>query len=111
LFEAGFRIEQVALVTGHKDWKMLKRYTNLRPEGLHDAAEQLKTRAHPPRATQPKLGSNNRQILELDHGAEPTDTTRTSNKARARDALREWQSRTGEVRKHGRLDGLSRRAP
>lgn len=35
LFEAGFTIEQVALVTGHKDWKMLKRYTNLRPEDLH----------------------------------------------------------------------------
>lgn len=32
LFEAGFRIEQVALVTGHKHWKMRKRYTNLRPE-------------------------------------------------------------------------------
>jgi hypothetical protein len=24
LFEAGFRIEQVALVTGPKDWKMLR---------------------------------------------------------------------------------------
>ncbi|HEY2707134.1 MAG TPA: site-specific integrase [Caulobacteraceae bacterium] len=36
LFEAGFRIEQVALVTGHRDWKMLRRYTHLRPESLHD---------------------------------------------------------------------------
>jgi integrase len=27
--------EQVPLVTGHKDWKMLKRYTQLRPENLH----------------------------------------------------------------------------
>ena len=36
LFEAGFRIEQVALVTGHKDWKMLRRYTHLKPEALHD---------------------------------------------------------------------------
>ncbi|MEZ5994698.1 MAG: site-specific integrase [Hyphomonadaceae bacterium] len=36
LFEAGLAIEQVALVTGHRDWKMLKRYTNLRPEDLHD---------------------------------------------------------------------------
>jgi integrase len=36
LFEAGYRIEQVALVTGHKDWKMLRRYTHLRPESLHD---------------------------------------------------------------------------
>jgi len=36
LFEAGFSIEQVALVTGHKDWKMLRRYTHLKPEALHD---------------------------------------------------------------------------
>ncbi len=35
LFEAGFSIEQVALVTGHKDWKMLRRYTHLKPETLH----------------------------------------------------------------------------
>jgi integrase len=38
LFEAGFRIEQVALVTGHKDWKMLRRYTHLKPEALHAIA-------------------------------------------------------------------------
>jgi integrase len=35
LFEAGLTIEQVPLVTGHRDWKMLKRYTQLRPENLH----------------------------------------------------------------------------
>lgn len=35
LFEAGFTIEQVSLVTGHKDWKMLRRYTHLKPEALH----------------------------------------------------------------------------
>lgn len=34
MFEEGFTIEQVALVTGHKDWRNLKRYTNLRPEDL-----------------------------------------------------------------------------
>jgi len=38
LFEVGFRIEQVALVTGHKDWKMLRRYTHLKPEALHQIA-------------------------------------------------------------------------
>lgn len=38
LFEAGFAIQQVALVTGHKDWKMLRRYTHLRPEALHNIA-------------------------------------------------------------------------
>jgi integrase len=35
LFEVGLSIEQVALVTGHKDWKMLRRYTHIRPESLH----------------------------------------------------------------------------
>ena len=35
LFEVGLQIPQVALVTGHKDWKMLRRYTHLRPESLH----------------------------------------------------------------------------
>jgi integrase len=38
LFEAGFLIQQVALVTGHKDWKMLRRYTHLKPEALHAIA-------------------------------------------------------------------------
>ena len=45
LFEAGFQIHQVALVTGHKDWKMLRRYTHLRPESLHD----LVARRRPPK--------------------------------------------------------------
>jgi site-specific recombinase XerD len=34
LFEAGYQIPEVALVTGHKDWKMLRRYTNLKAEDL-----------------------------------------------------------------------------
>jgi integrase len=41
LFEQGFEIQQVALVTGHKDWRHLRRYTNLRPEDLHATAERL----------------------------------------------------------------------
>jgi len=36
LFEAGYSIEQVALVTGHRTWHMLRRYTQLRPASLHD---------------------------------------------------------------------------
>lgn len=36
LFEAGLTIEKVALVTGHKDWKMLRRYTHLKPESLQN---------------------------------------------------------------------------
>ena len=35
LFEAGYQIQEVAIVSGHRDWKSLKRYTNLKPESLH----------------------------------------------------------------------------
>jgi integrase len=35
LFEQGYAIEEVALVTGHKDWRQLRRYTQLKPESLH----------------------------------------------------------------------------
>jgi len=31
LFEAGWNVPEVAVVTGHKDWRNLKRYTNLDP--------------------------------------------------------------------------------
>lgn len=34
MFEEGLSIQQVALVTGHKSWNMLKKYTNLKPEDL-----------------------------------------------------------------------------
>lgn len=36
LFEAGMSIERVAMVSGHKDWRHLRRYTNLRPEDVHN---------------------------------------------------------------------------
>ncbi len=62
LFEAGFSIEQVALVTGHRDWKMLKRYTNLRPESLHDMS----------RARGPRAGLENRKNAARQHpGTQP----------------------------------------
>lgn len=35
LFEAGYTIEQVSLVSGHRDWNMLRRYTQITPESLH----------------------------------------------------------------------------
>jgi integrase len=37
MFAAGYTIEQVALVSGHKDWNMLRRYTQLRAADLHRA--------------------------------------------------------------------------
>lgn len=35
LFEAGLSIQEVAMVSGHRSWNNLKRYTQLRPESLH----------------------------------------------------------------------------
>lgn len=35
LFEQKYSIEQVALVSGHRDWKMLARYTQVRAKDLH----------------------------------------------------------------------------
>lgn len=53
LFEQGFDIPRVALVSGHKSWNNLKRYTQLKPEALHDGpggpgrGERLDTPPHP----------------------------------------------------------------
>jgi len=35
LFEYGYQIQEVALVSGHKKWETMKRYTQLKPESLH----------------------------------------------------------------------------
>ncbi len=39
LFESGYRIEQVALVSGHRDWASLKRYTHVRAADLHSKTQ------------------------------------------------------------------------
>lgn len=40
LFEQGYEIQEVALVSGHNDWNMLRRYTHLKPESLHDGPKK-----------------------------------------------------------------------
>lgn len=35
LFEQGYTIPEVAMVSGHRSWNNLKKYTNLKPESLH----------------------------------------------------------------------------
>ena len=37
LFRQGVDIPRVALMTGHKTWAQLKRYTNIKPEDVHQA--------------------------------------------------------------------------
>ena len=43
LFEADWDIPQVASVSGHKDWKMLQRYTHLRPSYIAIRSKQRRT--------------------------------------------------------------------
>jgi len=52
LFEEGYEIQQVALVTGHRDWRHLRRYTQLKPESLHPPVQTPASdtaRGSPPR--------------------------------------------------------------
>ena len=98
LFEAGFAIQQVALVTGHKDWKMLKRYTNLRPEGLHAEAERLAdNRRQLQEARAQRHGKNNLNPLaaswrvDADEDA-PSISERVGKKTKERERARAEQA-------------------
>ena len=44
LFEEGLQIEQVALITGHKSWNMLRRYTQLKPEDVQAASSRKRSK-------------------------------------------------------------------
>lgn len=35
MFESGLQIQHVSIVSGHKKWDHLRRYTNIKPESLH----------------------------------------------------------------------------
>lgn len=45
LFEQGYGIPEVALVSGHKAWRNLQRYTHLKPESLHQGPIALRRAA------------------------------------------------------------------
>jgi integrase len=51
LFEEGYQVHQVALVTGHKSWQNLKRYTQLKPEDLTKPASGKRPGAKPGRGS------------------------------------------------------------
>lgn len=53
MFEEGMSIERVALVTGHKDWRNLKRYTQLKPEDLTRQERASRPDARPRRGSLP----------------------------------------------------------
>lgn len=65
-FRMGLDIPKVALLTGHKTWAMLRRYTTIKPADVHAAVERA---ARPPRA---KRASRARQRpASPDHNVQP----------------------------------------
>lgn len=54
MFERGFQIHEVALVTGHRDWRNLKRYSQLSPEAIHDREKALTPPPDPAPAKRPR---------------------------------------------------------
>jgi len=44
-FRLGLDIPRVALLTGHKTWAMLRRYTDIKPEDVHNSVNQKSRRA------------------------------------------------------------------
>lgn len=57
LFESGWDIPQAALVTGHLDWKSLRRYANLRPAHASTLPAPALDRGIPPRPGDPQSAS------------------------------------------------------
>jgi integrase len=63
LFAAGYSIEQVALVSGHRDWHMLRRYTHVRAVELH--RDQKAPTGTDPTPNKPKSGSSRKSRTHL----------------------------------------------
>ena len=95
LFEAGYQIPEVALMTGHRDWKMLRRYTNLQPHDLAqrrhlaggDRAPSLPA-GHSPSSTSLLTEANNDR---LNSGGRIQPSTAMKLIAPGRDPKRSWQ--------------------
>jgi integrase len=49
-FRMGLSIPEVALLTGHKTWAMLRRYTDIKPADVHAAAEKASKKPRRPAA-------------------------------------------------------------
>jgi integrase len=71
LFEAGYQIPEVALVTGHKDWAMLRRYTNLKPEDLAQrsraASNPVMIASDPPQSSSPPTNALRSTSVQCPH--------------------------------------------
>lgn len=60
LFESGFELQQVALVTGHRSWNNLRRYTQLKPEDLHPTPPDPGKRPDAPRRARSQRSASRR---------------------------------------------------
>jgi integrase len=64
-FGMGLNVPQVALMSGHRDWKTLKRYTHVKPTDVHNAFNAINIRQQETRDTKAQLDLILQQIAEL----------------------------------------------
>lgn len=63
LFEDGYRIEEVAVFTGHSTWEQLKRYTHIKAKNLH-LDRNGKPRRIVPELSNPLVHEDNLELTE-----------------------------------------------
>jgi len=76
MFEQGYSTQQVALVSGHKNWNMLRKYTNLKPQDLHHGpgpSRPVGAGTSPQRQNPPSAVSHQR-TCEPETSRRPTDS-------------------------------------
>lgn len=76
LFELGYKIQEVAMFTGHENWKTLQRYTHLKPDEVRQlekvsdlptvAIENSRTNTRPAAMDDPELMKKFEQFLKME---------------------------------------------
>jgi len=79
LFEMGYDIPEVALFTGHKDWKMLRRYTHLKAKDLR--------RLRPAGADVQLAAPSNTRACQTESTSTPQDSGSSANETALSDKL------------------------
>lgn len=101
MFEAGLQIHEVALVTGHRDWRTLRGYTQLRPSDITAAFPSLGPQASDQEPRRDRTPSGQASCKE----APSASTANPAASAHPRQRRRQPRPRsTGQVVDEGQAD-------
>lgn len=64
-FGFGLNVPQIALMSGHRDWKTLKRYTHVKATDVHNAYNSLNTKQQETKSTDEQFALILQQLAEL----------------------------------------------